>query len=61
MKGYKLTIFEKNQLMGSKMSNGTFYNPVQDITGNWFIFEKEFEACGLGVLSDFIPKINEII
>jgi len=61
MKGYKITLIQTNQLVESKMLNGSKYNPVQDINGDWFIFEEEFEACGLGVLTDFIPPISETI
>lgn len=61
MKGYKITIDQKNMLNGLQMGDGAFYNPVQDKDGNWFIFEQEFEACGMGVLSDFIPPISDTI
>jgi len=61
MNGYKIAISEKNQIVGIEMSNGSHYNPVQDNNGDWFIFEQEFENCGLGVLADFIPPISETI
>jgi hypothetical protein len=61
MKGYKITPAQRNQLVGSIMPNGTYYNPVQDINGDWFIFEQEFESCGLGVLTDFIAPPSETI
>lgn len=61
MKSYLITIDEKNLLLGQNMPNGSYYNPVQDINGEWFIFQQEFECCGLGVLSAFTPIPNEII
>jgi len=61
MKGYKLTIEQKEMLQGMEMPSGTFYNPVQDKNGNWFIFDQEFEACGMGVETDFIPPISDTI
>ncbi|WP_347410216.1 hypothetical protein [Christiangramia sp.] len=48
-------------LQGIEMPNGSLYNPVKDKDGNWFIFDQEFEACGMGVLSDFIPPISDTI
>jgi hypothetical protein len=57
MIGYKITIQQKNELAGAEMPDGIFFNPVQDINGDWFIFEKEFEASGFGVLTDFIPLL----
>jgi len=44
IKGYLITILEKNQLVGNNMPDGTFYNPVQDINGDWFIFKQAFEG-----------------
>jgi len=61
MNGYKISITEKNQLKGNEMLKGSYYNPVQDINGDWFIFEEEFKACGLGVLTDFIQPPSETI
>lgn len=55
MKSYKITPQEKEQLTGEKIPNGAFYNPVQDINGDWFIFEEEYKQCGLGVEAEFIP------
>jgi len=30
------------------------YNPVEDINGDYFIFEIEYRQCGLGVLTEFV-------
>ena len=61
MEGYKISITEKNQLEGTEMSTGSYYNPVEDINGEWFIFEEEYMQCGLGVLAEFEPKPSETI
>ncbi|MEO2064504.1 MAG: hypothetical protein ABGW97_16090 [Christiangramia sp.] len=61
MNGYKITPEQKDMLQGIEMPNGSLYNPVKDKDGNWFIFDQEFEACGMGVLSDFIPPISDTI
>jgi len=37
------------------------YNPVKDHKGDYFIFEQEFKQCGLGVLTEYVPPIQEII
>lgn len=41
MKGYKLTLGQKQAIENTSFAKGQFYNPVQDINGDWFIFEKE--------------------
>jgi len=61
MNAYIITITEKNNLEDQNYGRSEKFNPVQDINGNWFIFEQEFNACGLGILTDFTPLPNEII
>lgn len=41
------------------MESGGYFNPVQDINGDWFIFEVEHQACDLGVEADFNPPPTE--
>jgi hypothetical protein len=38
MIGYKLTIEEKEKIQGVFFTNDVFFNCVQDIEGNWFLF-----------------------
>jgi hypothetical protein len=59
MKAYKITSSEKESLGGQKMESGGYFNPVQDINGDWFIFEVEHQACDLGVEADFNPPPTE--
>ena len=47
MKVRKLTIEQKDLLIGQKWNNETFFNPVLDADGNWFISEEEFQGCTL--------------
>ena len=41
MIGYKLTSEQKNLLVGQEFAPNQYFNPVQDINGDWFIFEGE--------------------
>jgi hypothetical protein len=45
MLGYKLTIEQRNQLVGQQFDLYQFFNPVQDIEDVYFIFEGEVENC----------------
>ena len=41
MIGYKLTEEQASQISGQLFDDCTAFNPVQDINGEWFIFEGE--------------------
>lgn len=41
MIGYKLTQEQAAQISGQLLNDSTAFNPVQDINGDWFIFEGE--------------------
>ena len=41
MKAYKLTQNQKDSLLNKKYSTISYFNPVPDINGDWFIFEIE--------------------
>ena len=59
MEGYKIYNYQRNVLIQQKMSDGTKYNPVEDINGDYFIFEKEHSECGLGEKTAYVkPKIE---
>lgn len=60
MKGYKIYNYQRDVLTQQIMNDGTKYNPVQDINGDWFIFEKEHHHCGLGQLVEFIKPTTII-
>lgn len=41
MNVYKLTLEQKDQLVGQKWDGETFFNPTLDADGNWFISIEE--------------------
>jgi|AntRauTorckE5430_2_1112549.scaffolds.fasta_scaffold26257_4 hypothetical protein len=60
IKSYKLTKEEKDFLIGKKTSQDSYYNPIKDKNGNYFIFETEYKECNLGILTTFeAPEIDE--
>ena len=62
MEGYKIYNYERDVLVRQTMEDGTKYNPVKDMNGDYFIFEQEYKQCGLGVLTEyFAPIMDEII
>jgi hypothetical protein len=61
MNAYRITLEQKNAIENQLFAPSQFFNPVQDINGDWFIFKQEFKQCGLGVLTDFIPPPSEPI
>ena len=60
--GYKIWNYQRDVLIQQTMSDGRKYDPVEDINGDYFIFEQEFQQCGLGVLAEYVaPTRPEII
>ena len=70
MIGFKLTETQANLLRGNEFAPNQYFNPVQDINGDWFIFEGEVN--GHITVEDFfwvrdlepseyVPPINEMI
>lgn len=55
MEGYKIFTYQKEALIKQTMIDGTKYNPVQDINGDWFIFEQEHKHCKVGELVEYVP------
>lgn len=45
MIGYKLTIEQKNILIGQPFNDNALFNPVLNIDGDYFIFNEEVENC----------------
>lgn len=72
MKSYRITLDQKLQIEKQPFSAVSFFNPVKDINGAWFIFEIEMEAAVLNkswnrvTLADYVspistePKISEL-
>jgi len=62
MEGYKIYNYQRDALVPQTMEGQGRYNPVEDINGDYFIFEQEYKQCGLGVLTEyFAPIMDEII
>ena len=45
MTGYKLTPEQANELNGQQYAENCSFDPIQDINGAWFIFEREIIDC----------------
>ena len=45
MNVYKLTIEQKDTLVGQKWNEDAFFNPTLDADGNWFISVEEVNGC----------------
>ena len=45
MNVYKLTIEQKDMLVGQKWNNQAYFNPTLDADGNWFISIEEVNGC----------------
>jgi hypothetical protein len=45
MIGYKLTLEQLELLNGKQYADNSYFNPIQDINGDWFIFESEVKEC----------------
>jgi hypothetical protein len=67
MIGYKLTPEQKELLVGQYFNDNSQFNPIQDVNGEWFIFDKEVEECTNAnfelvkdlVISDYVaPKVE---
>jgi hypothetical protein len=43
MKAYKITEEQKDLLVGKEYSPLSYFNPIQDINDDWFIFEVEVQ------------------
>jgi len=44
MEGYKINIGQKTAIENTKMKGGAYFNPVQDVNGDYFIFEVEMNS-----------------
>jgi hypothetical protein len=40
-----LTVEQKDQLVGEQYANDSYFNPIQDVAGNWVISEEEINFC----------------
>jgi hypothetical protein len=45
MNVHKLTVEQKEMLVGQMWNNQAYFNPTQDADGNWFISQEEVNGC----------------
>jgi len=45
IKGYKISKTQKDLLVNKEFNVDSYFNPIQDIDGSWFIFKEEVEQC----------------
>jgi hypothetical protein len=66
---YKLTIEQKDLLVGQTWDEVQYFNPTQDADGNWFISVEEVNGCTHQGMTEWIhelplitynPIINEL-
>ena len=60
MNVYKLTIEQKDLLVGQKWDGETYFNPTQDADGNWFISEQEVNGCTHQGIVEWIHDLPQI-
>jgi hypothetical protein len=69
MIGYKLTIQQKNLLVGQQFATNQYFNPIPNIDGVYFIFDGEVEGCVNEEFiwvkelptADYVPSIADLI
>ena len=52
---YKLTLEQKELLVGVEFIPNNYFNPVQDVNGDLFISKEEVEQCSI----DWVKKLKE--
>ena len=57
-KVYKLTIEQKNQLIGQTWDGIQYFNPCLDADGNWFISNEEVNGCTTIAWLSTLPEID---
>jgi hypothetical protein len=60
MKVRKLTLEQKDILVGQIYDDVQFFNPIQDADGNWFISNEEVNGCTELQGKEFIQTLIEI-
>ena len=60
MKVRKITIEQKDQLVGQKWNNDAFFNPTLDADNNWFISNEEVNGCTHEGVTEWIHELEEI-
>lgn len=55
----KLTIEQKDSIVGTTFDGVQFFNPLQDINDVWVISEMEIHCCSLQWLKDLTLEVYE--
>lgn len=58
MKVRKLTLEQKNQLVGQTWDGVQYFNPTLDANGNWFISNEEVNGCTTIAWLSTLPEID---
>jgi len=66
MIGYRLNTKQKDELVGQQFATDSYFNPVKDINGVYFIFEGEVDNCTNNEFmwvkelptGDYVPALN---
>ena len=58
MKVRKLTIEQKDQLVGQTYDGVQYFNPTLDASGNWFISNEEVNGCTTIAWLSTLPEID---
>ena len=60
MKVRKITIEQKDLLVGQIFDGVQFFNPTLDANGNWFISNEEVNGCTHEGVNEWIHELEEI-
>jgi hypothetical protein len=58
IKGFKITLEQKELLVNEKFDDSSFFNPVQDNNGDWFIFSEKDQ--NKNNLLKFLKDLKEV-
>jgi len=67
MKAYKINKGQKNAIENTMMKSGVYFHPIEDINGDWFIFEIEMDSIVKNkgwknsLEAEYIPPIKLVI
>lgn len=65
MEGYKINTGQKQAIENTLLAKAHFFYPVEDINGDWFIFEEEMNAVVINgafknaAKMEYVPPIQE--
>jgi hypothetical protein len=60
MKVRKITVEQKDLLIGQTFDGVQYFNPTLDANGNWFISNEEVNGCTHEGVNEWIHELEEI-